>query len=161
VKGIIPIVAPVIITIALLAGAWQLKLLPLATQQAGAASTATAASGTLSYTMPERVVNLADDGSFHYLKIQITLEFTDPRHHAGELKGDALKQQEDALAADLAPRLPAVEDYLITTLSAKTSTELLKPAGKEALRQQLLTGLQQRLPDHQLRAVYFQQFVIQ
>lgn len=160
-KGLIPIVAPVVITIALLAGAWQMKLLPFVTQQVGAASTATVTTGSLGYTLPERVVNLADDGTYHYLKIQLTLEFVDPKHREGELKGNALKQQEDALAAELAPTRPAIEDFLITTLSAKTSAELLKPEGKERLRQELLDGVQKRVPDHQLRTVYFQQFVIQ
>jgi flagellar basal body-associated protein FliL len=160
-RGLIPVVVSVIVTVAMLAAAWQLKLLPLTTTAAAGTVHASADHALLSYALPERIVNLADSPGYRYLKIQVTLEFEDPTHRAGDLKGDALKQREDEFAKEIDPFSPAIQDFLITTLTRKTAAELLSPEGKDQLRQQLLDGLRQRLPGNPPRAVYFTQFVIQ
>ncbi len=160
-KGLILVIVPVLITIGLLAAAWQLKLLPVTTTAAASTSGANVPHALISYPLPERVVNLADSPAYRYLKIQVTLEFEDPTHRAGDLKGDALKQREDELAKEIDPSSPALQDFLITTLTRKTAAELLSPEGKDQLRQQLLDGLRQRLPNDPPTAVYFTQFVIQ
>lgn len=160
-KGLIPVVVPVFVTISILTAAWQLKLLPTSTTAIAGTLHTNADHALISYALPERIVNLADSPGYRYLKIQVTLEFEDPTHRAGDLKGDALKQREDEFAKEVDPFGPAIQDFLITTLTRKTAAELLSPEGKDQLRQQLLDGLRQLLPDNPPRAVYFTQFVIQ
>jgi flagellar basal body-associated protein FliL len=161
-KTILTLVAPVIITIVVLVGAWQLKLLPVDKGLAASSVLSTPDDqATVNYTLPERIVNLADTPGYRYLKYQVTLEFADRSHRKGDLKGDAVKQREDEFAKEIEPYSPSLEDFLITTLTRKTAAELLSPEGKETLRQQLLAGLRERVPDPPLRAVYFTQFVIQ
>ena len=160
-KRFVPIVAPVVITLAILAAAWQFKFIPLGNAPGASAAPVLTVPAEIDYSMPERVVNLADHPGFRYLKIQVTLGFADSKHQAGQLTGDALKQTEDDLSKQIEPYRPAIDDYLITVLTAKTSSQLLSSDGKESLRAELLDGLRQRIPNTELRAVYFQQFVIQ
>ncbi len=162
-KSIVMIVAPVLLTIGALVGAWQLKLLPIGpTAATAAASGATPTQpGLVNYVMPERIVNLADTPGYRYLKIQITLAFADPSHRPGELQGDALAAQEAAYKTRIDPYDPAMEDFEITTLTRKTAAELLTAQGKEALRAELLEGLRKQVPNPTLEAVYFTEFVIQ
>lgn len=161
-KTIITVAIPIILTVGILAGAWQFKLLPLAASTAAASGpVATTQPASVNYTMPERIVNLADSPGYRYLKIQVTLQFADPKHRPSELQGDALKAQEAQYTTTIDPYSPAMEDFLITTLTRKTAAELLTPTGKEELRAQLLEGLRQRVPEPTLQAVYFTEFVIQ
>lgn len=155
-KRILLFVAPILLVGIALGVAWQMKLVSF-----GAPQTAPTEDGTIPYAMPERVVNLADNTSFRYLKIQVTLEFADPNHRPGELKGDALTQQETTLSQNLTPYDPEIQDFMITTLTSQTATDLLTTEGKEALRKQILDGLRTRIPSPTLKAVYFTEFVIQ
>lgn len=155
-KRILLFVAPILLVAIALGVAWQMKLITL-----GAPPPGPVANGTIPYSMPERVVNLSDKTGFRYLKIQVTLEFADPNHRPGELKGDALTQQESTLSQDLTPYDPQIEDFMITTLTSQTAAELLTTNGKEALRKELMDGLSARIPSPTLKAVYFTEFVIQ
>lgn len=155
------IILPVLLIIGVAMGAaWYLKLVTFGPSTSAAAQP-TPEPGSIAYQMPERVVNLSDKTGFRYLKIQVTLEFADPAHRPGQLTGDALTQQQTLLSQSLMPYDPAVEDFLITTLTRQTAAGLLTPEGKESLRQQLLDGLRERIPTPSLQAVYFTEFVIQ
>jgi len=156
-KTLILALVPLIILIGV-GAAWYLKLIPGSANQPVAPITDPA---LIDYPMTERVVNLADTGTYHYVKIQITLEYIDPKHHVGEVTGDALKQEESDLSVTLQPYQPAMDDFLITTLSRKTSSDLLTVSGKEALRAQLLQGFQKLVPKPALGDVYFTDFVVQ
>ncbi|MGH2458591.1 MAG: flagellar basal body-associated FliL family protein [Chloroflexota bacterium] len=161
-KSIVMIVVPVVLTVGILAGAWQLKLLPFGTSAAAAGpAAAPTRPGLVNYVLPERVVNLADTPGYRYLKIQITLAFADPKHRPGELQGDALAAEEAAFKTEIDPDDPAMEDFEITTLTGKTAAELLTPGGKDRLRAELLDGLRKQVPTPTLEAVYFTEFVIQ
>jgi flagellar basal body-associated protein FliL len=156
VKRVLPVLAPILLIGIALGIGWYVKLISF-----GHAQAEPMVPGTIPYALPERVVNLADRSGFRYLKIQITLEFVDPNHRPGELSGDALTQQETTLSQGLAPYDPAVEDFLITTLTSQTASDLLTTEGKDALRKELLDGLRRRIPAPTLQAVYFTEFVIQ
>jgi|SRR5579884_625698 flagellar FliL protein len=148
-----------VLLIALLAAGVYLKLLSIPNLKGTARPASEPA--LVDYAMPEQVVNLADSPSYRYLKIQVTLEFVDPSHHAGDLTGEALTQRENEYSQQLAPYAPAMNDFLITTLTKKTATDLLSAKGKEELRTELLTGLQKIVPSPTLKTIYFTDFVIQ
>lgn len=161
-KSIVMMVVPVVITIGVIAGAWQLKLItPGASAAPSSVAAASSQPALVNYVMPERIVNLADTPGYRYLKIQITLAFADSTHRPGELQGDALTAQQAAYKTQIDPYDPAMEDFEITTLTRKTAAELLTPQGKDALRAELLDGLRKQVPNPTLEAVYFTEFVIQ
>lgn len=164
-KSVVMMVVPVVLTVGIIAGAWQLKLLPFGTPASAAAAVSPAAASTqpglVNYVMPERVVNLADTPGYRYLKIQVTLAFADSKHRPGELQGDALAAEQAAFKTEIDPYDPAMEDFEITTLTRKTAAQLLTPQGKDTLRAELLGGLRKQVPTPTLEAVYFTEFVIQ
>ncbi len=102
---------------------------------------------TVMYPTKERVVNLTDRETPRFLKVQVTLEFID-RTRKEPPKGDAVKAQQEEFAKDMAAYSAIIEDALTMVLSSKTSTQLLDPAGKEALKRELIDKLNRTLfPD--------------
>jgi flagellar protein FliL len=118
-------------------------------------------SVTVMYPTKERIVNLADPGTVRYLKAQVTLEFID-RKEKEPPKGEAVKVQQETFAKEMNAHLPIIEDRLTTVLSSKTSAELLTPAGKTKLKEELMERL--NLAFHEAEKVvdiYFTTFIIQ
>lgn len=156
------VVATVLVTIGILFSAWKFKLLPIASLLASSSTpTAQTQQATVMYTLPADVVNLAGSQGYHYLKIQVALEYVDPQYKDGQLQGSALTQRQADFAKLIDPYTPAINDTLITVLTQKTAAELLTSQGKTALREQILKGLQAKVPGETLKGVYFTQFVIQ
>jgi flagellar basal body-associated protein FliL len=116
---------------------------------------------TVMYPTKERVVNLMDKQTSHYLKVQLTLEFIDTKLKDPP-KGDAVKAQQDDNAKDMQGYSAVIEDALTTTLSSHNSTDLLKPDGKDLLKQELLQNVNKALHDDEKAVnVYFTSFIIQ
>jgi flagellar basal body-associated protein FliL len=116
---------------------------------------------TVMYPTKERVVNLMDKQTSHYLKVQLTLEFIDTKVKEPP-KGDAVKAQQDEFAKDMQGYSAVIEDALTTTLSSHSSTDLLKPDGKDNLKQELLQNVNKALhEDEKAVNVYFTSFIIQ
>ena len=129
-----------------------------------AAAQATAAAlppVTVMFPTKERIVNLTDKSATRYLKVQMTLEFLD--HKLKEApKGAAIKAQQEEFAADMEPHQAIIDDALNTILSSKTSQDLLKPNGKEALKSELKEAINHALHDREeVVNVYFTTFIIQ
>jgi flagellar FliL protein len=118
-----------------------------------------APSGSVMYSLKERVFNLADPGGGRYIKLEVVIEFDDPT--AAGLKGEAYLKRQEELARELAPVKPRLDDVLLTTVTSRTSAELLRPEGKEALRSELKTKFGQVVHEPKVRDVFFAQFVIQ
>ncbi|MBX5492252.1 MAG: flagellar basal body-associated FliL family protein [Chloroflexi bacterium] len=120
-----------------------------------------AATGFLLPTR-ERIVNLADAHAMRYLKVSIVLELVDP---AGKLavpkSGEEYKKKQEELAKELRGPLTLIDDQITVILSAKTTTELMSPEGKQQLRDELRERLQRLLPEYRLVGVYFTDFIIQ
>ncbi|MDQ3809932.1 MAG: flagellar basal body-associated FliL family protein [Chloroflexota bacterium] len=116
---------------------------------------------TVMYPIKDRVVNLSDKGTVRYLKAAMTLEFLD--HKTKEPpRGDAVKQQQDEFAHEMAAHSAIIEDAVITTLSAKASTDLLKPDGKDQLKTELIERVNHALHEQEkVVNVYFTSFIIQ
>ncbi len=115
--------------------------------------------GSVMYPLKERVFNLADPGGGRYIKLEVVIEFEDPA--AAGLKGEAYLKHQEEFARELAPVKPRLDDILLTTVSSRTSLELLRPEGKEALRSDLKTKFGQVVHEPKVRDVFFAQFVIQ
>jgi flagellar basal body-associated protein FliL len=116
---------------------------------------------TVMYPTKERVVNLMDKQTSHYLKVQLTLEFIDTKLKEPP-KGDAVKAQQDEFAKDMQGYSAVIDDALTTTLSSHTSSDLLKPDGKDSLKQELLQNVNHALHDDEKAvSVYFTSFIIQ
>ena len=116
---------------------------------------------TVMYPTKERVVNLSDRATPRFLKVALTLEFIDSKLKDPP-KGDGVKAQQDDFAKEMSGYTAIIDDALVTTLSSKSSTELLKSDGKEQLKQELIDHVNHALRDSEkVVNVYFTTFVIQ
>ena len=116
---------------------------------------------TVMYPAKERVVNLTDKSGAKYLKVALTLEFIDSKLKDPP-KGAAVAQQQTEFAADMSPYSAVIDDALVTTLSSKSSTDLLRPDGKEQLKNDLMNNVNHALHDEEkVVNVYFTSFIIQ
>ena len=116
---------------------------------------------TVMYPLKEQVVNLSDKGATKYLKAAVTLEFIDTKLKDPPV-GAAVTQQQTDFAADMTPYAAIVQDALVTTLSSKSSADLLKPDGKDTLKTDLINNVNHALhDDEKVVSVYFTSFIIQ
>ena len=116
---------------------------------------------TVMYPLKEQVVNLSDKGSSKYLKAAVTLEFIDTKMKDPP-QGAAVTQQQTEFAADMTPYAAIIQDALVSTLSSKTSADLLKPDGKDQLKNDLMNNVNHALrDDEKVVNVYFTSFIIQ
>ncbi len=115
--------------------------------------------GSVMYSLKERIFNLADPGGGRYIKLEVVIEFEDPK--AAGLKGEAYLKHQEEFAKELAPVKPRLHDVLLRAVSSRTSLELLRPEGKESLRAELKEKFGQVVHEAKIRDVLFAQFVIQ
>ena len=101
------------------------------------------------FTMPSRVVNLADPGANRYLKVTIVLSFS-PELDA---QGDVTKKVTD--------RQTVLEDILTTILSSETTAQLQTTDGKSTLKKTIIDRFAKVLDDLHLLDLYFPDFVMQ
>ena len=94
------------------------------------------------------VVNLADPPGECFLRIGIDL---------GLARSISVHGERDAAAIPTAH----VRDVVLRVLTTYQSNELLAPAGKLRLKQQLLESLQTAIPELAIREVYFTDFLVQ
>ena len=122
------------------------------------------------YPLRDRVVNLADPGVMRYLKTTIVLEMAD---YSGKEppKPEEYKKKQDELKLEMGGTLPLIEDEITSTLTSKTSAELMSAEGKQKLREELRARLNKALEKHgvgkgpkekeEILSVYFSDFIIQ
>ncbi len=116
---------------------------------------------TVMYPTRERVVNLTDKSGTKYLKVALTLEFIDTKLKDPP-KGPAVLLQQTDFAAGMSPYSAIIDDALVTTLSSRSSADLIKPEGKDVLRNDLLQNVNKALHDEEkVVNVYFTSFIIQ
>lgn len=89
-------------------------------------------------------VNLLSESGRRYLKIEMNLE----------LEGEEL-------ALELETKKPVLRDVIIRILSGKSLEEVSTIKGKETLKEEILTDLNQRVKDGKIKNVYFTDFVVQ
>ncbi len=96
------------------------------------------------YNLEPFIVNLADPNQQRYLKIRICLE-----------------SKEITVNQEYEKRLPQLRDMILTLLSSKSYKDISDSDGKNKLREEISSKLNQLLNNFQIRAVYFTEFMIQ
>ena len=96
------------------------------------------------YSMEPFLVNLADTDVARYLKVRIDLEST------------AQKPSEE-----YGKRLPQLRDAILTVLSNKRYPEIFDSEGKNKLKEEIISKLNQALSQFKVRTIYFTEFVVQ
>jgi flagellar FliL protein len=92
-------------------------------------------------TLEPFVVNLADPGLRRYLRVKITLEYLSPY-----------------MEEELNQKLHRIRDTIIAVLRSKKTEDL---AQEDALKRELLAKINAELDTGQVKAIYFEEFIIQ
>lgn len=117
---------------------------PAAGGAEGAAPKAGTKSEGLLYPLDPFTANLAQgDGPRRYIRISLVLKFTK----------ETKKEEVDA-------RKPQISDTIISMLNAKKPEELLKREGKEYLKEEIKTSINNFLVDGHLEEIYYVGFQI-
>lgn len=96
------------------------------------------------YEMDPFIVNLIGHEGKRYLKTTIELE----------VDNDDIKNH-------LAQRKPQLRDAILLILTSKSFEDILRPEGKLRLKNELISRINQSLPDAGIRSLYFTEFVVQ
>ncbi len=96
------------------------------------------------FAVDNMIVNLMSEGGARYAKFSIAFE---------------LDAQE--LAPEMMNKKPIATDIIIAAISAKTAEELMTMKGKEALKNEIMEKMNERLKDGRIKNVYFTNFVVQ
>jgi len=92
------------------------------------------------------VVNLADQGAFLKIGIDLGVSSTSVDVKSGDKN---------------TPVLPEIRDAVLSVLTTWQSSQLLAPDGKAKLKEQILRALHQQVPAVPVREVYFTEFLVQ
>ncbi len=95
-------------------------------------------------TIPSFTINLADAGNRRYLRTQVTIEYAEKK-----------------LLAELELKNHRLKDAVINILRGKRVADLDSNEKTEALRQELITAVNELLVDGQIIGLYFEEFIIQ
>jgi flagellar FliL protein len=136
------------------------------------------------YTVKDRIVNLADPGGRRYLRFTAAIEFAEHEESAvapagpsrahlvlyvpgeeaeyQEMQGGREKDTDKAFQAQIKKYAPAIEDAVTTVLSAKTYDEVRGSDGKETAKREIKERVQQIVGEAQIVTnVYFTDLVVQ
>lgn len=111
--------------------------------------------------LEERVVNLMKGGEFRYAKVGLTVEIRPEAAGFYELKGEPRAAVEKELARAYESATPLLLDALGRTVGARTSDDLGTPAGREALKADLLAQMRTVLGQREVLDLYFTDLVMQ
>lgn len=90
-------------------------------------------------------VNIGSGAGAHYLKCAIQLEW-DGHEPAGG-GGHGAAPGLDATGHEIEKRMPKITDIIINILSSQTYEELLKPSGKQKMKEAIVTEINAILPE--------------
>jgi len=97
-------------------------------------------------TLDEFLVNLADSGNDHFLKVTVGLELD---KQTGKTP-DALKDD-----------TPLIRDAILSSLSSKSRDQLAPEAGRDKLKADIKKKVNEALGEDDVHGVYFTNFVTQ
>ncbi|MCB0210192.1 MAG: flagellar basal body-associated FliL family protein [Anaerolineae bacterium] len=112
------------------------------------------------YALDPKVVNLAEPGGLRYLKATITLELW-PLEDFSNIEEEERTQAEEKFLETIDARRPKIDDIATSLLSSKAFTDIATIEGKEQLKQELSTAINDSLGYQGVVNVYFTDFVIQ
>ncbi|MBT6842319.1 MAG: hypothetical protein HOA17_00805 [Candidatus Melainabacteria bacterium] len=109
------------------------------------------------------VVNLADVSGSRFLKISITAKlYSEDFEGYGELEGEEKHAYHLRIEEDLHGSMPAIKDAVITTLSRKSSEEVIGYESKLALKVELKDHLNEVMHgEFKIYDIYFTDFIVQ
>lgn len=110
--------------------------------------------------LPDRIHNLFGTPR-HYVKLGIALEFEaeDPKFY--ELAGEARVEAEEEFALEVGPMIPLIEDTITAVIGGKSIEQISTPAGREALKREVLLALRGVVAEPHLNQIYFTEFLTQ
>lgn len=113
-------------------------------------------------TLEERVLNLrAPAAAPRYLKLAAALEFEDPDHAWLGLEGEALAARNRSFAAELQPELHRIWDVITEVVGARSIEQVSTPEGRDELKRDLVSALNEQLHSRKVAKVYFVTFITQ
>jgi flagellar protein FliL len=157
-------VGAVIAVAAVLGGAYLMGYLPFSAHSANAQAAADAAplAPGAQYAFPEKVITLSDQGAHRYLKLGMSLEFSWGGAEFRKAAAEERKKKQAEFDAILSPWLPAINDAVITLVSARSVADLSTAEGKQTMKADIKDQLNRLLGgEPQVENVLFTQFVMQ
>ena len=150
-KNIIIIIAIALIVLAIIGGGffmlWQkLSALEKPKDAEAAKAPEKADHGGMGPVFPldSFIVNLSDQGGKRYLRVTLGLELADPK-----------------FAEELTKRLPQIRDSILMILPSRKVDELQTTEGKNLLRTEIITNLNELFGKEIVKKIYITEFVIQ
>jgi len=92
------------------------------------------------------IVNLLSENGRRYLKVEVNLE---------------LESGSEELSNELTTKVPVIRDIVIRIASSKNLEEISTEKGKDKLKDQIVTEINQNLKDGKVVNIFFTDFVIQ
>jgi flagellar FliL protein len=96
------------------------------------------------FSLDSFIVNLSDQGGKRYLRITMGLELGDPKS-----------------AEEMTKRLPQIRDSILMALPSRKVEELQTTEGKNLLRADIISKLNELFGKEVVKKIYFTEFVIQ
>ena len=96
------------------------------------------------YPMDQFVVNLLSQSGGKYLKVAFNIEL-----------------DSEELVAELDSKKPLIRDIVIRSLSSKTFEEISTAKGKDRLKDEIVSNINDILADGQIKNIFFTDFVVQ
>lgn len=113
------------------------------------------------YRLDNKVVNLAEPGGLRYLQAAIVLELWPIRDDFYTLEGEEKDAAQTEFEELIDARRPIIDDIVTTQLSSKTFNEIASIDGKQQLKEDLMTAINDALGYQGVINVYFTSFVVQ
>mgnify|MGYP006277496403 CR=1 FL=1 len=108
-----------------------------------------------------KIINLAEPSGRRYIRVNIVLEIYPSNPDYVNLEHEAQNHYLEEFNQEIEDSLPIINDSLISELSSKTFEEVYTAEGKEKIREEIVTLLNEKLADHHIMNVYFTEFVVQ
>ena len=115
------------------------------------------------FPLGDFVVNLADLSGSRFLKLSITGKlYSEDFEGYAELEGEEKHAYHLRIEEDLQNVMPAIKDVIITSLSRKTSDEVVGYENKIALKEELKESLDHVMHgEFKIYDIYFTDFIVQ
>lgn len=112
--------------------------------------------------MEELVLNLRAPASDPaYVKIELAIEFADPNNHYVGLAPADVQSRNESFAGDLQPQMPRIRDAITAVVGDATPEEVSTPEGRNELKDELVSALNDRIDEERVTDVYFVTFITQ
>jgi len=108
-----------------------------------------------------KIINLAEPTGRRYIRVNIVLEIYPTNPDYVNMGHDEQQDYLETFNQEVEESLPIINDSLISELSSKSFEEVYTAEGKEIIREEIVTLLNEKLPDHHIMNVYFTEFVVQ